>query len=311
MKNYSRPLHNNQLAFDFLSRSLGFRNTIELGDNIQKVVTAEKLLQSTTSEPTLIDKSNRHTYYATDESRRNLRTSIFEELAFNERLESDDDIKLGYGGVLPKAGIKKEGKAFIIIGLPASGKSGVANKIADYYHAAIIDSDYAKRKFPEYCLPQGATIVHDESTLVTFGSENDDDDEYSLYELFTKERANIVIPKIGHDESSVIGLRDKLLNNTSGKYDEVHLILVSVDRVISTKRALNRFLETNRYVPLGLVFDVYANDPTLTYYRVRECTKWTSTGKVKTDNPTPCCQNYSGVNSPVNVLFGDIHVKNK
>ncbi|MEC6900690.1 zeta toxin family protein [Photobacterium piscicola] len=303
MKNYSRPLYNNQLAFDFLTRVLGQKNSLEVGDNVQRIVTAEKLLQSTTAEPTMTVQNNRHPYYATDESRKLLREKIFTELAFGIRLDNDDNIKLGEGGALPKNEIKKEGKAFIIIGLPASGKSTIASKIADYYNAAIIDSDYAKRKFPEYSLPQGASVVHDESTLITFGAESGDSDEPSLYEYFTKDRCNIVIPKIGHDEQSVLGLRDALLSSEAGSYSEVHLVLVSVDRTISTNRALNRFISTNRYVPLSLVFDVYANDPTLTYYRIRDCENWASTGKMKTEQSSPVYVSGSD-NNPVKIIFG-------
>ncbi|MGR5061989.1 hypothetical protein [Photobacterium sp. DNB22_13_2] len=304
MKNYSRPLYNNQLAFDFLTRVLGQKNSLQVGDNVQRIVTAEKLLQSTTAEPTMTVRNNRHPFFATDESRKKLREDIFKELAFLERLDDDDDIKLGKGGALPKTEIKKEGKAFIIIGLPASGKSTIASQIADYYSAAIIDSDYAKRKFPEYSLPQGASIVHDESTLITFGAESGDSDEPSLYEFFTKDKCNIVIPKIGHDEKSVLGLRNALLSNEAGSYSEVHLVLVSVDRTISTERALSRFLKTDRYVPLSLVFDVYANDPTLTYYRVRECTNWTTTGKVKTEASSPVYVGGSGQENPAQIIFG-------
>ncbi|PSV15402.1 zeta toxin family protein [Photobacterium kishitanii] len=303
MKNYSRPLYNNQLAFDFLTRVLGQKNSLEVGDNVQRIVTAEKLLQSTTAEPTMTVQNNRHPYYATDESRKLLRERIFTELAFGIRLDNDDNIKLGEGGALPRSAIKKEGKAFIIIGLPASGKSTIASKIADYYNAAIIDSDYAKRKFPEYSLPQGASVVHDESTLITFGAESGDSDEPSLYEYFTKDRCNIVIPKIGHDEQSVLGLRDALLSSEAGSYSEVHLVLVSVDRTISTNRALNRFISTNRYVPLSLVFDVYANDPTLTYYRIRDCEDWASTGKMKTEQSSPVYVSGSD-NNPVKIIFG-------
>lgn len=303
MKNYSRPLYNNQLAFDFLTRVLGQKNSLEVGDNVQRIVTAEKLLQSTTAEPTMTVQNNRHPYYATDESRKSLRERIFKELAFSIRLDNDDNIKLGEGGALPKTEIKKEGKAFIIIGLPASGKSTIASEIADHYNAAIIDSDYAKRKFPEYSLPQGASVVHDESTLITFGAESGDSDEPSLYEYFTKDRCNIVIPKIGHDEQSVLGLRDALLSSEAGSYSEVHLVLVSVDRTISTNRALNRFISTNRYVPLSLVFDVYANDPTLTYYRIRDCENWASTGKMKTEQSSPVYVSGSD-NNPVKIIFG-------
>ncbi|MGR5231707.1 zeta toxin family protein [Vibrio harveyi] len=300
MKNYSRPLHDNQLAFDFATRVLDLENSIQLGDQIQRVVTAEKLLQSTTAESTLNNKKNRHPYYYTDEARRSLREQVFSELAFSNRLDNDDEIKLGKGGATCED-LKLEGKAFIVIGLPASGKSSVASKIADFYNAAIIDSDFAKRKFPEYTLPQGATVVHEESIAVTFGS--DSDNEPSVYEFFTNKKANIVIPKIGHDIDSVLGLRDALLKEGDSQYDEVHLILVSVDRKISTQRALNRFLKTDRYVPLGLVFDVYANDPTLTYYRVRDCKKWTTTGKVKTDGSEPTFA-FGTSGGPAEILYG-------
>ncbi|RXJ70649.1 hypothetical protein CS022_22545 [Veronia nyctiphanis] len=307
-KNYNRPLHNNQLAFDFISRVLNKPDTVELGNNIQKIVTAEKLLQSTTTEPTLTSMVNRHTSYATDNKRVELREQIFSELAFKERLDNDDEIELGKGGCLPKSGVKNEGKAFIVTGLPASGKSNVASKVADHFNAAIIDSDYAKRKFPEYPLPQGASVVHDESNLVAFGGDPEDgnfDDEPSLYEYLIKDRTNIVIPKIGHDQDSVLGLRDKLLNNSAANYDEVHLILVSVDRVISTDRALNRFINTERYVPLSLVFDVYSNEPTLTYYRVKDCEKWTSTCKLKTNGEEPVCVASNGDNCPSVIFKGE------
>ncbi|WP_318451733.1 zeta toxin family protein [Photobacterium leiognathi] len=308
MNTYSRPLHDNQLAYDFLTRALGYTNTLEVGDHVQRIVTAEKLLQSTTAEPTLSDKKNRHTFYYTDEKRRQLREKIFLELVFEKRLPSDDDICLGRGGALPE-NVKNEGKAYIIIGLPASGKSTIAEKVADKYHAALVDSDLAKRKLPEFSLPQGASIVHAESSQITFGSDDEGNDEPSVYEYFTKNRTNIVIPKIGQDVDSVLALRDSLLEESEYKYDEVHLILVSVDRKESTKRALARFLKTNRYVPLSLVFDVYANDPTLTYYRVRDCDKWTSTGKVTTDGPTPKYVAGSTEDNPVNILFGGVNEK--
>ena len=48
----------------------------------------------------------------------------------------------------------------------------------------------------------------------------------------------------------------------------IFLILVELDRLKATRRAFKRFLNTGRYVPLSLIFDSYANDPTLTYLKI-------------------------------------------
>ena len=73
MKDYSRPLNNNLKVHDFLTRSLGMPNTRKLGDSVQQIVTAEKLIESTTAESTLDHKVNRHPFYSTTEERKKLR----------------------------------------------------------------------------------------------------------------------------------------------------------------------------------------------------------------------------------------------
>lgn len=60
---------------------------------------------------------------------------------------------------------KKERKAFIVIGLPASGKSSaVAEPLAQKYGALIIDSDEAKERLPEFTDGLLADAVHEESS---------------------------------------------------------------------------------------------------------------------------------------------------
>jgi hypothetical protein len=51
---------------------------------------------------------------------------------------------------------------------------------------------------------------------------------------------------------------------------EIHLTLVAVNRREATIRALHRFDQTKRYVPLGYIFDHVANDPLLSYYLLKE-----------------------------------------
>jgi hypothetical protein len=204
--------------------------------------------------------------YNTKVARVELRKLIFKDLVNKKRLVNDDNIKLGKGGALPRTSLKKENQAYIIIGLPASGKSGVASTIADEVGAYILDSDLAKRKLPEFSADFGATLVHDESDMVVFGSEvSEKNEEFCLFDYCVMKNANIVIPKIGHDKDSILHITSVLKGY---KYD-VHLILVSLDRIDATKRAMTRFDKSGRYVPLSLIFDMYSNNPILTYYRIK------------------------------------------
>jgi len=191
---------------------------------------------------------------------------------------------------LPAAQVQNDSQAYIIIGLPASGKSGIAKDIADMCGAVILDSDFAKRKLPEFkATPAGASLVHDESDLIIFGTYDRDDKPAafeSLFDLCLKAAANIVIPKIGYDSNKLLSFSKSLKENYN--YD-VHLILVSLDRRQATIRALNRFQRTKRYVPLSLIFDGYGNDPILTYYRLKTSRAksriFRSLGKLSTDVP--------------------------
>lgn len=278
MGSYLRPLNTDKLAGNFLIKALEVRDTNELGDYIQKLVTAENMLMNCESKDTLSSDDYRHIGYASDSDRKKLRKNIFDELVSMPLLNNDDEIKLGNGGVIPEGGLKNENQAYIVTGLPASGKSYFSTKIAHKMGAAIIDSDFAKRKFPEYSKPHGASIVHEESILVTFGLSDKYRDEPSLYEFMVFQNANLVIPKIGHDKQSICDIRDALKR----KGYDVHLVYVSIDRVESTKRAFKRFEETGRYVPLSLIFDQYSNEPTITFYRLMGDAAWTSVCKIST-----------------------------
>lgn len=300
MKDYSRPLNTNFLANDFLTRVLKLRESDETGDKALKIVSAEVLLENAKTKPTLTNEENRHPSYVTEKDRKNLRERIFEELISQKRLDNDDDIKLGLGGALPKDDLKFESQAFIITGLPAAGKSTIAEKIADYYGACILDSDFAKRKFPEFKSDHGASIVHEESSAVVFGNK-ELESEPSLKEYMVFKKANLIIPKIGYDVYSIEKIKDSLI---SVGYS-VHLLLISVDKKTSTKRALSRFIKTNRYVPLSLIFDTYSNDPMLTYYRLKDCKKWASVGKLSTEEESPKVI-HGTENSPATILYGEM-----
>lgn len=139
----------------------------------------------------------------------------------------------------------------------------------------------------------GASLVHAESSALVWGEE-------SIAEITPlvgrclDAGYNVIAPRIGNKQPDILNLAKGFRD--SGY--EVHLTLVSIDRLEATKRALNRFTECGRYVPLSLVFDVYGNDPILTYYRLKEYHKhdFSSFGKILTAVP---------VNEPYKVMYSE------
>jgi adenylate kinase family enzyme len=263
---YARNFLNFEIAENFLKNVLN-QNPKKFEDVITKIVKAEKLLAQTADASTWGSPSDRIQKYRDDEKRWELRTKIIEELFTLPRLNDDDEIDLEKGGALPQSGVKKENKAFLIIGLPASGKSHITNTISENYGAIIIDSDLAKRKLPEYrLLENGATLVHDESDFIVngFGATNPEN-VMSLYERALAENYSMVIPKVGQNLSKLVVFVEALTQ----KGYEINLILTSLRREDATLRAIDRLDKSGRYVPLGLIFDAYGNDPILNYYLLR------------------------------------------
>ena len=278
MPNYARPLHTNELAYDFLCNVLELE-TQEADNLCTEVMKAELLLRAMTLKSTLESVDNRRPLYKTDDRRVTLRRRIFDELIEKSRIADEEKISLGEGGAKPATNAKHEKQAIILIGLPASGKSSVAGKLADLTGSYVVDSDYAKRKIPEFTQEFGASIVHEESSLITFGmSAGKYKEEFNLFEYCIAKHCNMVIPKIGSDRESIESLRDALLS----KGYSVHLALISLDRQEACRRALYRYIKTKRYVPLSLIFDGYGNEPILTYYRTRDSKEWNSVGKIST-----------------------------
>lgn len=280
--NYCRPLIDNQLTKGFVIGVLGILNKDELNNAVTKITSAEMQLSHIENKSTLKSDSYRNVLFTNEVDRNELREKIFNDLITFRRIDNDDEIVLGNGGALPKIDPKPEKQAIIITGLPASGKSTIASKIADHYGAVILDSDFAKRKFPEFINDFGASLVHEESSILIFGDQNHNFD-LNLKEFCISHDYNVVIPKIGNDKESILELAEYF---KSYSYT-VHLVLVSLDRVDSTKRAFNRFMETDRYVPLSLIFDMYSNEPILTYYRIKNNSFFDSFGKISTKMRPP------------------------
>lgn len=258
MENGRRDLHTFAFAEEFARDILQLR-----GEKAKKaayrISEAEIIVASLESLPTSSYEEYRETSFRTQHRREWLRYKILDELYHLERLDNDDEICLGHGGTRPEE-VRYESQAYIVIGPPASGKSGLAIKLADEYGAYLLDSDYAKRKFPEYHgYIGGASLVHREADDLVFGPE-DSLAEYCLYSS-----ANIVVPLVGRTMDSV----EEFCNMLVDYGYTINVIDVELDHFMCTLRAYSRFLQTKRYVPLSYVFDIVADNPMEVYKELK------------------------------------------
>ncbi|MFA5385697.1 MAG: diguanylate cyclase, partial [Eubacteriales bacterium] len=130
---------------------------------------------------------------------------------------------------------KKEHKAVIIIGLPASGKSTIAEKSFDLDNYLLIDSDEVKKLLPEYDNGLGANAVHEESALIL---------EDLLIPRAIEAGDNFVLPVLGKTKKTIF---DKIDFLKSSGYT-VRVIHVKVPAAVSLKRLEDRWEKTHRWV---------------------------------------------------------------
>lgn len=175
-----------------------------------------------------------------DGDRQHIKNKILEELVNMTVPKDDDDIRIGVGGSKPRNRLRKNKKAIILLGLPASGKSTVAQIMSDMQGAYIVDSDFAKRKFPELAFPNGASWTHDESDDLVH--EKGD----GVLARCLQQDANMIIPKVGAKASSIIKVYEILRSHGYG----VSLGLVWLEPEKALHRALKRYQKSKRYVPI-------------------------------------------------------------
>lgn len=208
---------------------------------------------------TLTYSTNRDSKFHNDLDRLKLRSEIKKCCVSYRRNKNDDATSnaLNRDGLGPTKGyLEFDNKAFLIIGGPACGKSTYANIIADYYGAYLLDSDLIKRKFPEFNTkgPASASLLHEESKKV--------------YEDFLEDvvgsGVNIVTPIVGKRFDSLQESVDAFIDNDY----KVYLILVHVNKAEATRRALKRYVKTERYVPLNYVIDICGNESVASFFRM-------------------------------------------
>lgn len=251
-----RPLHNRVLAEDFVDNILSLDSGRDSA--VTSIIENETTLAELESHPTICFEDYRVGNYRANKDRKVLHDKILGELITFERIQNDDEIALGSGGARP-AVVRQDAQAYIVSGPPASGKSSIATRLADETGAYILDSDYAKRKFPEFESDGGASLVHEESDCIVFSSET------NLFEYCVYNRNNMVIPLVGKSVESFEKIICKLLD--SGY--ELHILNICLDRYECVRRAFQRFTKTKRYVPLSYIFDEVGNEPERVYFLIK------------------------------------------
>lgn len=245
---------NDRVSVSQFLRSAGISQRPD--DDAERIIAAKRVVDQLGGRGTHNDLSLRHPEYRDEEKRTQLRERITSELMELPRLDDDDDIRLGLGGTLPKTPLRRERRIFIVLGPPAAGKSGIANKVADAFGARIVDGDYVKRKIPEFeDRPEGAMLTHEEA----------DEINSVVLDRATDTGDNIVWPKLGGDPAKMLKRAD---NFRKWGYS-VYVVGVQLPIIKSVQRATKRFLDSNRYIPLDVIMGV-GTSPERTYTELRK-----------------------------------------
>ena len=133
-----------------------------------------------------------------------------------------------------KGAKKKEGKVWLIVGVPASGKSTIANPIQEKNGAMLIDADEAKEKLPEFAGGLLAGAVHEESSVIA----------NAVLKRAIESQDNIVMPVVG---KTLASLQKKIQKFKEAGY-EVNIEYVDLPIEKAIQRVKSRFVETGRLV---------------------------------------------------------------
>lgn len=157
-----------------------------------------------------------------------------------------------------KGAKNKNKQAYLVIGLPASGKSSMANPLRDNTGSLIVDSDDAKERLPEFIESNGrrADQVHLESQMIA----------EKVLEKAIENGDNLVLPIVGKSEKSIMSKYDRL---TAAGYD-VHLRLVDLPIEKTIQRAVSRYRETGRLVPIDYITNEVGYKPVQNYVIMEE-----------------------------------------
>ena len=135
--------------------------------------------------------------------------------------------------------IKSEKVATIILGLPASGKSTIADPLKEKMGAIEIDADIFKDYIPEYKNdPAAVSQVHEESSSLT----------KRFQKMAMEQGYNMVIPKVGGNPQ---GMKKVIESLKSAGYT-VNLTLAQLPLEKALQRDMGRYLHGIEKVQKGL-----------------------------------------------------------
>lgn len=153
----------------------------------------------------------------------------------------DKNGKTNYDGI-----VDRKSHLDIVIGLPASGKSSaIVDTISNEFHSRVIDNDEVKKMIPEFNNGWGASVVHEESQIISDWA----------YKYALKQGDNIVLPKVGGDADKL--LHQYIMPAINAGYT-VNLHYVELDREKALGRMINRFITDGRFLDPRLI-DKYCN----------------------------------------------------
>ena len=129
---------------------------------------------------------------------------------------------------------KKEGKVWLVLGVPASGKSTFSDPLVEREGALLIDSDEAKKMLPEFSNGLLAGAVHEESAAIADAA----------IKRAVINRDNLVLPLVGKTFAT---LQEKIDKLKEAGY-KVNLIYVDLPVEKAIERTKARFRHTGRLV---------------------------------------------------------------
>lgn len=198
-----------------------------------------------------VPKKDLGTHLITSAEREQLRNEILQD-----RLKSGSFTYLDKDGKEVYNGSVEKGKRLdIVIGLPAAGKStSIVLPLSQYHKSVVVDSDIIKQALPEFNEGWGASLVHEESSMLNS-------------RLFAEELAlgnNIVLPIVG---SKVSSIEDYLETAKLQNYD-VHLHLNELNSSKAMGRMLRRYFSDGRFIPPSVSYK-YGDKPTEIYEEMK------------------------------------------
>lgn len=192
-------------------------------------------------------KNMKHTIDIDTEERKQLRIEIVEKLLSNG----------SYDGVNFNGVVNQKKRADIVIGPPGAGKSSVmVNPLSLEHKSLIIDADMAKAMLPEYDDGKGASLVHEESSVIS----------KVVLRMALEKEYNVVLSIVGSNIEKLRIIRDQLIDLGY----ELNLHLLELEPEIAAQRAIDRFNIDGRFIDPEYIVNKIGWSPSNNYEKLIE-----------------------------------------